>query len=260
MRLSGVGRIKPPSPRKPECALSPLYSSPRCSLPARPRQCGWLRFLKNTLRAPRSGTRAGDWGDAKPPRVRRRAIDAGRRACSRIGRHHEPSSQLPGALGRRRRRRLMGPGYWWVGRRTARVQIPLVTGTSTGALLAPFAFLGPKYDATLQKLYTELSTSDLVERRGLLDILRDGFGSRALSRCGGSSSRHINDEVIAELAAQYRRGRFLFIGTTNLDAARPVTWNVTRIAASGSPRARTLIHDRDPRIGLDSRDLSAGED
>ena len=48
---------------------------------------------------------------------------------------------------------------------------------------------------------------------------------------------------MAELAEQHRRGRSLHIGTTNLDAARPVTWNVTRIAASGSPRARKLILD-----------------
>ncbi len=51
------------------------------------------------------------------------------------------------------------------------------------------------------------------------------------------------DAIVAELAEQHRRGRSLHIGTTNLDAARPVTWNVTRIAASGSPRARTLILD-----------------
>ena len=54
-----------------------------------------------------------------------------------------------------------------------RPEFTIVTGTSTGALIAPFAFLGPKYDALLRKLYTEVSTADLIERRDLLDILRN---------------------------------------------------------------------------------------
>ena len=123
-----------------------------------------------------------------------------------------------------------------------RPEFTLVTGTSTGALIAPFAFLGPKYDALLRKLYTEVSTADLIERRDLLDILRNdsAASSDPLRRL---LERYIDDAIVAELAEQHRRGRSLHIGTTNLDAARPVTWNVTRIAASGSPRARTLILD-----------------
>lgn len=123
-----------------------------------------------------------------------------------------------------------------------RPEFTFVTGTSTGALIAPFAFLGPKYDALLRKLYTEVSTADLIERRDLLDILRNdsAASSDPLRRL---LERYIDDAIVAELAEQHRRGRSLHIGTTNLDAARPVTWNVTRIAASGSPRARTLIVD-----------------
>jgi len=123
-----------------------------------------------------------------------------------------------------------------------RPEFTIVTGTSTGALMAPFAFLGPKYDPLLRKLYTEMSTADLIERRDLLDILRNDSATssaplrRLLEQC-------IDDAFVAELAEQHRRGRSLLVGTTNLDAARPVTWSVTRIAASGSPHARTLIHD-----------------
>ena len=123
-----------------------------------------------------------------------------------------------------------------------RPEFTIVTGTSTGALIAPFAFLGPKYDPLLRKLYTEMTTADLIERRDLLDILRNDSATSAapLRRL---LERYIDDAFVAELAEQHRRGRSLLIGTTNLDAARPVTWSVTRIAASGSPRARTLIHD-----------------
>jgi hypothetical protein len=123
-----------------------------------------------------------------------------------------------------------------------RPEFTIVTGTSTGALIAPFAFLGPKYDPLLRKLYTEVSTADLIEPRGLLDILRNdsATSSAPLRRL---LEQYIDDAFVAELAEQHRRGRSLLIGTTNLDAARPVTWSVTRIAASGSPRARKLIHD-----------------
>ena len=123
-----------------------------------------------------------------------------------------------------------------------RPEFTIVTGTSTGALIAPFAFLGPRYDPLLRKLYTEMTTADLIERRDLLDILRNdsATSSAPLRRL---LEQHIDDAFVAELAEQHRRGRSLLVGTTNLDAARPVTWSLTRIAASGSPRARTLIHD-----------------
>lgn len=123
-----------------------------------------------------------------------------------------------------------------------RPEFSIVTGISTGALIAPFAFLGPKYDSVLRRVYTELSTSDLVERRGLFDIIRNDslVSTRPLRAL---IAEYIDDALIAELAAEHRRGRSLLIGTTNLDAARPVTWNITRIAASGAPGSRELIHD-----------------
>jgi predicted acylesterase/phospholipase RssA len=124
----------------------------------------------------------------------------------------------------------------------SRPEFTVVTGISTGALIAPFAFLGARYDAQLTRVYTELSTRDLVERRGLFEILRnDSLAStRPLRKL---ISEYFDDAFIAELAREHRRGRSLLIGTTNLDAARPVTWNITRIAASGAPGARDLIHD-----------------
>ena len=123
-----------------------------------------------------------------------------------------------------------------------RPQFTVVTGISTGALIAPFAFLGPRYDTVLRKVYTEVSTEDIVEPRGLFDILRnDALASARPLR--SLIAQYIDDDMIAALAAEHRRGRSLLIGTTNLDAARPVTWNITRIAASGVPGACDLIHD-----------------
>jgi predicted acylesterase/phospholipase RssA len=121
-----------------------------------------------------------------------------------------------------------------------RPEFTIVTGTSTGALIAPFAFLGPRYDPVLRKLYTELSTADLVERRSLFDIVRNesATSSAPLRRL---LEQYIDDAFVAELAEQHRRGRSLLIGTTNLDACRSVIWDIGAIASSGHPRALELI-------------------
>jgi hypothetical protein len=181
------------------------------------------------------------WGDVPPPGINR-WLDASEAELRRDygGVFRTPHNYLAisggGADGAFGAGLLLG----W-SEQGARPQFTVVTGISTGALIAPFAFLGPKYDPALRKVYTEISTDDIMERRGLLDILRnDALASaRPLRQL---IAQYIDDEMIAAFAAEHRRGRSLLIGTANIDAARPVTWNITRIAASGSPRAPDLIH------------------
>lgn len=124
----------------------------------------------------------------------------------------------------------------------SRPEFQIVTGISTGALIAPFAFLGPKYDPELRKIYTSYSTADLIERRGLIAIAR-GDAAVSTAPLRRLIAEFINDATVAAIASEGRKGRSLLIGTTNLDAARPVIWDITRIAAIGSPQARELIHD-----------------
>ncbi len=121
-----------------------------------------------------------------------------------------------------------------------RPEFQIVTGVSTGALTAPFAFLGPDYDRQLKEIYTQLSTEDLVGLRFPLEILG---GAAALDVTGlkRQIAKHVNEDVLAEIASQHRRGRRLLIGTTNLDAARPVIWDIGRIAGSRHPDALGLI-------------------
>ena len=182
------------------------------------------------------------WGDVQPPGFDSWLELPDAELAARYGGvmnrpHHYLSLSGGGADGAYGAGILLG----WTARGT-RPEFTVVTGTSTGALMAPFAFLGPRHDETLRKLYTELSTKDVVEPRDLLDIVRNESvtSSAPLRRL---LEQYIDDAFVAELAEQHRRGRSLLIGTTQLDAARPVTWSLTRIAASGSPRARTLIHD-----------------
>jgi predicted acylesterase/phospholipase RssA len=123
-----------------------------------------------------------------------------------------------------------------------RPEFELVTGVSTGALIAPLAFLGPDYDDRLREVYTRYSEDDMVERRGLAEAL-SGDAAFDTAPLRHLIDRYIGDEEVARIATEARKGRRLLVATTNLDAARPVVWDLTKIAASGAPNARQLIGD-----------------
>ena len=115
-----------------------------------------------------------------------------------------------------------------------------VTGISTGALSAPFAFLGADYDPQLQAVYTESTARNIFRPRWpLAALLEDAMGDTAPLRT--MVSRLLDDRMVARIAEEYRKGRLLLIMTTNLDAGQPCIWNVGAIAASGKPGARDLI-------------------
>ena len=121
-----------------------------------------------------------------------------------------------------------------------RPEFTIVTGVSTGALIAPFVFLGADYDALVKDLYTESSTSDIFAERGILEFLTgdsavDPFPIEA------KLAKVVNDEMLADLVRESRKGRSLLIATTNLDAMRPVVWNLSEIALSGDPGTLQLI-------------------
>jgi predicted acylesterase/phospholipase RssA len=117
-----------------------------------------------------------------------------------------------------------------------------VSGVSTGALIAPFAFLGPDYDHVIKEVYTTISTDDILEERSLLEILRldaaaDSTGLRRLIE------KYMNEQTMQAIADKFRRGSSLVILTTNLDAGRSVAWDIGAIAVSGDSKALRLIQD-----------------
>ncbi len=123
-----------------------------------------------------------------------------------------------------------------------RPQFTIVTGVSTGSILAPFAFLGPEYDPLLKEFYTTLSTSDLLKKRSIIGAITKDAATD-VTPLKDQLTKYITDEIVAKIAAEGAKGRELFIGTTNLDAARSVNWDITAIAASGAPDATQLIRD-----------------
>jgi predicted acylesterase/phospholipase RssA len=122
-----------------------------------------------------------------------------------------------------------------------RPRFDVVTGVSTGALIAPYAFLGPAYDKTLVHLFTSGVAQELVAINGPFGV----FGSSLLKP--GPLKRHversITPNVLNQIAAEHRNGRRLLVLTTNLDTQRGVIWNMGAIAASGTPDALKLFRD-----------------
>lgn len=113
-----------------------------------------------------------------------------------------------------------------------RPRFKVVTGVSTGAIIAPFAFLGKDYDATMENLYTTMSTKDVMRPKGPLQALfGDSFASsRPLVR---ELDKYVTDDMLVRIAEEHRRGRRLFVGTALLDSQRFVVWDMGAIAARG---------------------------
>lgn len=126
-------------------------------------------------------------------------------------------------------------------KRGDRPDFSLVTGVSTGALIAPFAYLGPQYDDVLQYVYTQVTPDMIFKKRGLMAaVFEDSIGDT--TPLYQLISQYVNEEFLQKVAYEYReRGRWLLVGTTNVDAGVPVVWNMGKIAAIGTPEALDLF-------------------
>jgi predicted patatin/cPLA2 family phospholipase len=123
-----------------------------------------------------------------------------------------------------------------------RPEFSVVSGVSTGALIAPFAFLGPAYDGELREIYTSGIAESLVDQSNVLGVVF-GSGLFGNARLRELIARYVDQNMLVAIAAGYARGRDLFIVTTNLDSQRTVIWNMGRIATIRSPEALALFRD-----------------
>jgi predicted acylesterase/phospholipase RssA len=121
-----------------------------------------------------------------------------------------------------------------------RPSFKLVTGISTGALTAPFAFLGPAYDDKLKKVYTTISSKEVFKLKSLFGMVQtDAIAlNDPLAKL---TTEYVDEKMLKDIAAEHLKGRRLYIGTTALDAQRPVIWNMSAIAASGRSDALELF-------------------
>ncbi len=116
----------------------------------------------------------------------------------------------------------------------------IVTGVSAGAIIAPFAFLGAKHDRELREIWTQYKAQDVA----VAQILTGLLGGASLADTAPLEklvAKYVTKRFLREIAREYAKGRLLLIATTNLDAQRPVIWNMGEIASSRSPRALQIF-------------------
>jgi predicted patatin/cPLA2 family phospholipase len=121
----------------------------------------------------------------------------------------------------------------------------VVTSISTGALIAPFAFLGGEYDVEIGRLFTSVHTEDVYTNKSFFGMIGSVLGSSdSLTDSKPLQDlleQYIDEEMLKKIAEAHNQGRRLLIATTNLDARKLVVWNMGAIAASGRPDAPELF-------------------
>lgn len=116
-----------------------------------------------------------------------------------------------------------------------RPQFDVVTGISTGALIAPLAFLGPECDPQLREVYTTLRSTDVFRIRKTVRTLLLATESFAdSSPLARQIERMVTPDLLRRVACEHRAGRRLYVGTTELEAKRPVIWDLGEIACRGT--------------------------
>src|SRR6202045_4548145 len=182
------------------------------------------------------------WGDASANDIRAIMMaDAPRAEMQRVSgaERHQPVSNLlaisggaeGGAFG-------AGLLVGWSDAGTRPV-FDVVTGVSSGALIAPFVYLGSEHDSQLREIFTKYGRKDiftynvpnLLEGSALVD---DAPLARLIDK-------YVDDAFLQEVARERIKGRILLIGTTSLDTQRPVLWDMGRIAMSNNRDAGVLF-------------------
>lgn len=128
-------------------------------------------------------------------------------------------------------------GWTATGRRP---EFDIVTGISTGAIIAPFAFLGSDYDAAIRRFYTTTDTKGVAKFRVAAALIGGGAlaDNAPLER---AIAQELTNDIIRQIGEEHRKGRRLIIGTTNFDAERPVLWDVGELAQANTPEAFALV-------------------
>jgi hypothetical protein len=123
-----------------------------------------------------------------------------------------------------------------------RPEFDVVTGVSTGALIAPLAFLGSEFDDRMQELYTGIRAEDVFKIRAWVTIpFKDSVASSAPLRKLIESQ--VTPDLMKWIATEHRKGRRLYIGTTNLSTRRLAVWDMGAIACRPCPEGCDLFRD-----------------
>ncbi|QVL33005.1 patatin-like phospholipase family protein [Telmatocola sphagniphila] len=121
-----------------------------------------------------------------------------------------------------------------------RPNFDVVTGVSTGALIAAMVFLGPEMDGELKRLYTTVSNNDIYIQK----LLPRGILSESLADNTPLEKmimQVVTPDYLTKVAAEHRKGRRLYVGTTEMDSRQPIIWDMGAIACQGTAESRVLF-------------------
>jgi len=121
-----------------------------------------------------------------------------------------------------------------------RPQFDVITGVSSGAIVATYAFMGKKYDPQLQHFFTTISNKDIFQYRPIRELIRNGALANP-ERLERMIAQGINDEYMNELRQEHAVGRRMYIATMNVATRRVVIWDVGAIACSNRPDSTLLV-------------------
>ena len=182
-----------------------------------------------------------DWGDEPSPHFQEDLIQSVREAWEANGSGPDGRPMYALVLSGGGSNGAFGAGYLNGWTETGNRPIfKLVTGISTGALIAPYAFLGADYDDRLEEVFTTVTNKDVYKFRSPFTVLKKDSFART-DPLALKLEEVIDDGMLRAIAAEHRRGRRLYVGTTNLDAQRLVVWNMGAIAASDRPGSIDLF-------------------
>jgi predicted acylesterase/phospholipase RssA len=123
----------------------------------------------------------------------------------------------------------------------SRPEFALVTGVSAGALIAPYAFLGPTWDTRLQEVYTSGVADHLLQTRGLGALFGSSlYSGKPLQQLVDA---YVSEEMIQAVGREAGKGRLLLVATTDVATGERVVWDLGAIARYGGANARFLFRD-----------------
>lgn len=126
-------------------------------------------------------------------------------------------------------------------RRGERPDFQIVTGVSTGALIAPFAFLGSGWDAQLADAFSGERARSLLHQHWLRRLLSPGaYEAAPLAEL---VDHYVTFRLLHAVARESARGRLLEVATTDVDKEETVIWDMGAIASPGDESARELFRD-----------------
>ena len=125
----------------------------------------------------------------------------------------------------------------------SRPTFDVVTGVSTGAIMAPFALVGSAADPALQHAFRGVGGKDLYSGNGLLGLL----GGHSLKKPDGierSLMAALDDSTIAAIKAAYADKRSVWVGAVNFDTGDFTEFNLSAIASAlPNEQARAQMTD-----------------